>query len=146
MSISLSEFEQLVKTSFDLKREIEELEEKEVKPRNKRLYAIERQILEHLQANNMKSFQTEHGMITHVRRPSFITPKTMEDKKKLFGWMQEKGEDFFYAYASVNSSSLNALAKQELERAKEEGDFDFEIPGVGEPTFQDTIQRRKPKK
>jgi hypothetical protein len=44
---------------------------------------------------------------------------------------------------SVNSQTLNSFAKKELEAAKETGDIDFKIPGLGEPTLTEMIALRR---
>lgn len=61
---------------------------------------------------------------------SFQTPKTLEEKKALFNYLQEVGgEDFLLANQSVNSQTLNKLGKDFLEKAKEDGDIDWQMPG-----------------
>ncbi len=145
MSISLSDFNALVDRSFQLTQEIDHLEATTMKPLKKALADADRQILQALTDHGLKNFKSSEGLVSLVRKSSVTTPKTPEEKQAFDAWLQAKGEDWKWSYTSYNSASINALYKQEFEKAKEEGDFDFAIPGIGEPTFSEHISRRKTK-
>ncbi len=83
-----------------------------------------------------------HGFTFYMHTESSVqTPKTTEDKEKLFMWLEEQG--LFYEFASVNSQSLNKLYREKAEEAAKNGNLDFRIPGIGAPsTYQDLRMRR----
>lgn len=85
-------------------------------------------ILEHL---GRTKWVSEFGTIELRERKSVKIPRTPEDKKMLFEWLQTKG--IFWEYVGVNSASLNSIYKTESEIAEQEGK-DFLLPGVGAPT------------
>jgi hypothetical protein len=141
--ITLADFEELVGRSYKLADEIAELERVTLKPMKERLDNLDSQILEHLTKLDMTSFKSKHGTVVRSNRYSVQTPKTIEEKKEFFRWLNEKGPEVYWSYATVNSQSLNALYKAELEVAKEEGNLEFKIPGIGEPTATPILSRRK---
>ena len=76
------------------------------------------------------------GCGTIYRQKSFSVrvPKDPVLKEDLFHWIRsEKGEDVLRNMVSINSQTLNSFYKSELEAAKEKGDVDFAIPGIGTP-------------
>lgn len=68
-------------------------------------------------------------------------PRTLEDKEKLFNFLREKG--LFEQMVSVNSQTLNSLYKSLAEEALQQGNLDFKIPGVEEPTIYTTLKLKK---
>lgn len=140
-----AEFNKLCEESFDLKRKIEAIEKGELDSLEKQLYAVDNKILAELDAMEVNSFRSSAGLVIKTRRWSWQTPKSREAKEKFFAWLKEKGDEVYYQYMTVNSQSLNSLAKAELEAAKEREDLDFAIPGLPDPTFQDSISRRAAK-
>ena len=85
---------------------------------------------------------TAHGFLFFKeRRSSVVTPKTPEEKKELFKFLQDRG--IFYEMASVNSQTLNSLYKNLAEEEKAKGNFDFKMPGVPEPTISIKLKLRR---
>lgn len=77
-------------------------------------------------------------------RLSFQTPKEIEQKDAFFKWIAEThGDDVLKGMVTVNSQTLNGFCKREFEAALERGDADFKIPGINEPTAQETVNFRK---
>jgi hypothetical protein len=69
----------------------------------------------------------------------YRTPKTNEDKQKLFDYIKQKyGEDTLITMASINHQTLNSWANKETET----GDV-MEIPGLDQPTVEETINVRR---
>lgn len=94
-------------------------------------------ILEHFQKT---SWKTSNGAIELRKRISVRTPKTPEEKKAFFEWCQKKG--VFWEVCGVNSQTLNALFKSEMEIAQQEGK-DFSMPGIPSPEeFTQVIVKR----
>jgi hypothetical protein len=82
------------------------------------------------------------GTASSSTKLSYPTPKTREQKEKFFEYLKSQSEDIFYAYASVNSQSLNSFCKEAYENGADH------IPGIDEPTEQKTLRftSAKPKK
>lgn len=81
------------------------------------------------------------GTITVVERWSYKTPKTLDQKLQFFDYLKSKG--CFEEIVSVNSQTLNAFCKRELDAAIDSGATDFKIPGIEDPSMSQTIQLRK---
>jgi hypothetical protein len=70
------------------------------------------------------------GRVTVSHQLSVTTPKTPEEKQAFFDWLKkEMGEDGFWAYATVNSQSLNSLYKQKVSEYASKGEV-LEIDGL----------------
>ena len=103
----------------------------------------EHKILEFLTAAKLDKFSApELGTTYIINRFTVRVPKTIEEKRALFDYIQKQhGDDALMAMLSINSNSLNAFHKEELERKKE--DPLWSLPGVEEPTHQQTLGFRK---
>lgn len=85
-----------------------------------------------------------HGFTFYTHTESSVTtPKTPEEKKALFDWLQKEG--IFYEFASINSQSLNKLYRDKAEEAEKMGVLDYRIPGIGEPTTYVDLRMRRGK-
>jgi len=105
------------------------------------LEIAEGKALEVLVASNLKSFKSAHGTVGVTVRTSVKTPKTLEEKAALFAYLKEIG--MYDELVSVNSTTLNSLYKSKLEEAQAQGQDDFVLPGVGEPSISQIISFRK---
>lgn len=81
------------------------------------------------------------GLIYTTDRFTVPTPKNLDDKKKFFKHLTERG--IFFEMVSVNSQTLNTFYKSEMENAVARGDVDFKLPGIGEPSHVRTLSVRK---
>lgn len=142
-SIPMDAFDAMIAEAYRLDEEIEAYKRDFLKPKEARLFALEGKILEVLTAQERSSYKSPSGTVIRQNRYSVQTPKTVEQKQAFFGWLRAKSEDVMWQYTTVNSQSLNALYKQEFEIAKEEGNLDFALPGIGEPTLMTSLARRK---
>lgn len=123
-----------------IKNELEDLEVKMELLKDRQKAATEK-ILAMLELMELDNFRA-HGLLFYKEnRSSVTTPKTPEEKQKLFDFLHEKG--IFLEFASVNSQTLNSLYKSLAEEAAEKGNYDFEIPGVGKPTSFTTLKVKK---
>jgi hypothetical protein len=107
------------------------------------LALLEAKILTTLEQHEMSSYKSAHGTVIRSVRYSVRVPKDIEAKVEFFKWLNDKGRDVYWTYTTINSQSLNSLYKAEMEAAKEAGDFDFAIPGLGAPEGQPILSRRK---
>jgi len=71
---------------------------------------------------------------------SYRTPKSDEQKALLREFM---GAEKWDAMASINSRTLNTWANEEFEAAVEEGNHNFAIPGLDEPSLTMKVATRK---
>ena len=102
---------------------------------------LEAKIMGYLEEMEKDSHKGRLGTVYRVKRFSVQTPKTPEDKEAFWAWvLKSKGVDVYRSLRSVNSRTLQAFYKEELEAA---GDIDFKMPGVQEPTYSETIGTRK---
>lgn len=142
--MEIAAFEKLVGEAYALDAEIVEIKRQTLEPKQKRLDEVEALILQTLADNDLKSFKSSHGLVVRSLRYSIKTPKSNEEKVAFFEWLnKEKGREVYWAMATVNSQTLNAFYKAEMEAAKEAGTFDFSIPGLGAPEAQPILSRRK---
>lgn len=140
--ITIAGFEALIGDSYALDRKIDELEATLLAPLRKELQELDAKILAQLEASELSSFKTKFGTVVRTRRYSVRVPATAEDKAALFDWLKTKGDAVYWRYTTVNSQALNSLYKAEMEIAKEEGNTDFKIPGLGLPEMSQTLSRR----
>lgn len=139
--VTMAELEELCFSASERELNIEKLNEQlaeQVEAKNAILECIRKYIVHF----GKEKYESAYGTIELRTRLSFKTPKTVDEKRDFFEFLTEKG--IFYEYASINSNSLNALCKQEVEIAKEEG-RECKIPGIGDPSEFQTIHLRRKK-
>lgn len=86
------------------------------------------------------------GLVYKIQKLVVPTPKTLEDKRKLFDYISEAhGEVFLMDKLSINHQTINKLYNDDFEEAAERGDTAFSIPGLQEPTHDISIGFRKEK-
>lgn len=130
----------LTKEVADLKKEIETAEVS-LKIKKEKLLTLSNMILRTLDLLELENIRA-HGLLFYRETKSSVqTPKTPEDKEKLFEFLRKKG--IFLEFASVNSQSLNSLYKSLSEEAAKNGNYDFKLPGVGEATMYTSLKLRK---
>lgn len=138
--ISLMEFEKAIQEYAEAKEEVERLGALKNKA-TEVMDMFESRVMSIMQAFNKTSYRSSYGLLVRSERWSWKTPKSDEEKDAFYGYLKEKG--LFDTMISVNSQTLNSFAKKELEAAKELGDIDFTIPGLGEPTLTEMIALRR---
>lgn len=141
--MTLTEFDELIGESFKVKQEIEDFEKTVLDPLKDRLKTIDNKILAHLEKADLSSFKSKYGTVIRSKKFSVQTPKTTDQKAAFFQWLKDKGDEVYWQYVTVNSQSLNSLYKEEMDIAKEEGNIDFVIPGILEPTYYEQLSKRK---
>ena len=130
----------ITKDAADLKDEIGKLE-LALKVKKDRFTLISMEILRTLDLMELDNVRAHGYLFSKEVRSSVSTPKTIEDKKELFAFLESKG--LFMEIASVNSQTLNALYKSLAEDAAKAGTLDFKLPGVGEPVTYTNLKLRK---
>lgn len=110
----------------------------------KRVSELECQLIELMIAANKSAYIVEGlGKVTLVPKASVKTPKTFDDKKKLFEWIRHnRGEDALLALQSIHSATLNSFYNAEVKNAIE-NQIEFDgIDGLEEPSVTTTLQFR----
>lgn len=102
---------------------------------------LEGALIDTLVENNLDQYRGPDGLISISKRTSVKTPKSDEDKRAFFAYLQSKG--LFDTMVNVNSMTLNAFYKEELANAEAAGNFEFKIPGLNEVTITPTLSFRK---
>jgi len=108
---------------------------------NKDLAKIEKSLLEEMETSGLDSFKNESGSFSKAIRTSVKLPSSPEAWSSFWQHLKDKGH--YDAMKTVNSQKLNGWYKEELGIAKEEGNFDFSVPGLLEPTITEYISMRK---
>jgi hypothetical protein len=104
------------------------------------LEAEETKMIEMLSSCDLTSFKSKYGHAIITHRTSVKTPKTPEAQAMFKAWLKNNHLEHLL---TVNSNSLNALYKDELEAARERGDSDFSIPGIDEVTIKQSLMFKK---
>ena len=142
--MEIEEMEAMIARTNEIIAEQKRIKAELLDPLGKELSSLDGKIAECLDQMEVKSFKSKYGSVTKNTRYSYKVPKNLEDKQKFFKWLHErKGSTYYWEKVNIASASLGAIAKEEIEIAKEEGNYDFEIPGLSEPTATTYISRRK---
>jgi len=103
-------------------------------------------LLKMLEESGKKKYHVDGlGTIGITETWAVTTPKTQEEKKAFFNWLQnEYGDDGFYAYATINYQQLNSLYNKVSEEREAAG-LDVHIEGISLPTLVKKLSFRKGK-
>ena len=134
------DIKELTARGYALKNKIDSLEE-EVKGLNEELRTIQNQLAVMMKEQGVTSFKHADGTVVFTTRFTVKNPTDPADKEAFFEYLKQK--NIFEDMVSVNSQKLNSWYKAEMEVAKNEGNFDFKIPGLGEPSALEIISFRK---
>lgn len=140
--MSLEELSRLIDQASSYKDQADEKKE-QLKEINKELDKLNRMIVEYFDEHNLKSIKGTYYTAYTVERRSL----KIEDRNEFFSWLREKG--IFDDMVSVSSKELGPLYNEELELAKESGDFGFlekGIPGLSSPSTHKTVSYKRIKK
>ena len=99
-----------------------------------------KEILNILKSKGMHDYRlADVGLVYLTEEVSFTTPKSVEEKMALYGYIEQKyGPEALEAMRGINSQTLNAWAKKEVE-----ADPLVRIPGLAEPTIDEDLNFRK---
>ncbi len=89
----------------------------------------------------LDKFVSKKGTFSFKYDESFKVPKTPETRKEFFDFLKEKG--VYEDMVTVNSRTLNSWAKQEAQAAEDDGDYDYQIPGLvkSDPVVKPILKR-----
>ena len=145
LNLTVEEFDALVASLKLQKAECERLKEEKTRAEDLRS-RLESQIIAALKSSGKsKYFVDGIGTVYQINKLVFRTPKTVEDKRALFDYIErEYGKDALDGYLTLNHQTLNSFANQEMERMVEKNPR-FTIPGLEAPTGISSLGFRKDK-
>jgi len=138
-SIEVAQMDDLVQ-KYRLLKETHEEAKKQAAEIYHKLEEAETQVINALTATGKsKYFVDGIGTVFVAQRVSYKTPKTLEDKLKLFAYIEKNhGKDALMNYLSIHSQSLNSFANKELE-----ADPTKVIDGLETPTITTELRFRR---
>ena len=113
----------------------------ELKSKKAKLTDVCDEIKKTLDLAELESVRAHGYLFFKENKTSVSTPKSLEDKKALFDFLQEKG--IFLEMVSINSMTLNSLYKSLAEQALAEGILDYKMPGIAEPVNYVNLKIRR---
>jgi hypothetical protein len=140
MSIEIQEFEKIAEQIANLRSEEARLSQ-EKKQITDQLELTEKQMIDMLTQENLKSYHAKAGTLSISYRSSVKTPKLPSERTAFFNYLKEKG--VYDSMVSVNSMTLNSWYKKELEAAVEAGNDNFAVPGIEGVTLTETLNFRR---
>lgn len=138
----MEDLKQMLIQAAAYKSEIEELESK-VDILKKPFNALCESIQKTLELMEVKKMSAQGYDFKLEEKASVKTPKTIEEKQDLWKYLESIG--LAWEIFSVNSSTLQSTYKALAEKALQDGDLDFELPGVGKSTSYTTLKIKKGK-
>lgn len=81
-----------------------------------------------LQDLEKTEYRNQNGSFSFKEEYNYSLGKDEDSRKKFFDYLKEKG--LHDSMITVHHASVNAYAKQEEKLAEEQGNFDFNIPGL----------------
>jgi hypothetical protein len=138
--LTFEEMDQLVE-QLAKERAVKEEHEKIAAEAEKRYRSLQGKVLQALQELDRKDYKCKFGAITTATTYSFALPRG--DAKEEF--IKFYGEKDFIETAHINSQTFNAWCKERYREAEAREDYEFKIPGVGEPKTSTIVKFSKPK-
>lgn len=138
--VDIEHVNKLCARAFKIRELKAELNEKE-KAFNAELEEIKTELMEIFNASKLDGFDATEGRVSLKDYFNVRTPKSVEDKKKFAKYLEKK--KVFWEMMSFNSAQVNSFFEAEMEIAKQNGDVDFTVPGLGEKTHSQDISFRK---
>jgi len=139
--ISIPEFDAIIKEVFAQREKIEQIQ-KTLKDESAILERMNLKVMAYLKQLNRDSYKTPLGSIGIQRRTSVTMPKDIESREKFFEYLKSTKQ--YDQLITINSQTLNAWYKAELEQAENAGNsLGFQVPGLGQPSIFETIRVTK---
>jgi hypothetical protein len=103
----------------------------------------EAKVISMLEKTGKKRYVSDAGNATLVQELSVQTPKTPEQKRAFFSWIERNlGEDARDVYMTVNSRTLNSFYKEQTELAAMRGEV-LSVDGLEDPITVTKLSFRK---
>jgi hypothetical protein len=89
---------------------------------------VESRIMKALGDAQKTSYKGEEGTVTVSVTPTVKVPENLDEKKKLFAYIQKRSKEMFLGLVSINSATLNKWYNETREAAGDPPGFS--IPGI----------------
>jgi len=98
-----------------------------------------------LHESNKMSYRVDGlGLFSLISTETIKTPKTIEDKRELYDYIEAKyGQDVLDGYRSIHSGTLNSFYKEELKECADPALFS--LPGIDGVTVRQSTRFTKAK-
>jgi ATP phosphoribosyltransferase regulatory subunit HisZ len=137
---TLANFKSQVDELFSLKREAEELE-KVFEVKKAELEKKKAELLGALEEAGLENFKVPGlGQIGVRNNFSVTMPKDPDEKQKFMDFLKHTNNE---GLLTVNHQTLNSFYREVLDRAIEQENPDFVVPGLGEAKHYKTLFMRK---
>lgn len=135
---TLEEMDKLVTVLKEARDKYDAASEAKTQAHNE-LEAVQKLVLDTLRTNKRMNYSVQGiGTVYVIEKEVYRTPKTNEDKIKLFNYIKEKyGPDALMSMTSIVHQTLNSWANKESESGV------MSIPGLEAPTMTETVGLRK---
>ena len=132
-NVTMQKFDSMI-MQYRTQRDLYEAKAEEAKRLKAEMSNTEGWLMACMKEHNKSSYKSSIGTLIISKRFTVALPKTLDDKRKCFEWiLEQEGQDSFDGMVSINSKTFNKYYKEHMEKAFDEGDVDFSIPGVEEP-------------
>jgi hypothetical protein len=138
-NISLEKFETLCKEAIELNIEKSKKEE-EATSLSKKLTEKKLAIMSYMDSLEKTKYFCEGHTLFFKEDLKISFPEEENAKKEFIDYF---GRDNFYNTAKIHANTLNSWYKAEMEKAAEEKNFEFKVPGIREPQLVKTLVIRK---
>jgi len=133
--VELSKVSELVNTFLDLKKQIDSIEEKQIKPLNKKINEIQATLIKLFEENKLEKFTAPNGSV-HLKTEERISLPVGDEKIKFVEYMKQCGE--WDSFATIHSARLNSWFKE-----KRNENALFLAPGLSLPKETKYLKRGK---
>lgn len=138
--ITLKAFEELCKNLVEQKEKCKAIE-KTLDAEKEKFNTLSKNVMAYMTELGKDSYSIAGGGTIYISNHfSAQTPKTIEQKKEFFKWLEDN--NLFYEYLNVNANSLSTLVQHEEEEALKRGEIDFKIPGIGDSKWSKRLNYR----
>lgn len=139
VSVTTEQLDQAVQTVRQLREEYEQQKKLSTAAHDK-VEQAEQDLVNLLKAAGKSKYEAEGvGLAYITTKETYRVPSSIDAKKELFDYIKTKnGPDVLMAMVSINHQTLNSWTKKELE-----ADPMLSIPGLEEPTSQETLSFRR---
>ena len=138
VEISVTEMDKLIQQLSEKRKEYE-ASKRASADKYRELEELETLVTNTLKTAGRSKYEAEGVAAVDIRvRESFTTPKSVEDKTRLFNYIKNKyGADTLLTMTSINHATLNSWASKEIE-----ADPGLQIPGMQAPTATEILYFR----
>jgi len=102
---------------------------------------LQKEIILIMDTNELENHRIKDVGLFYIKNNFSVPVPKGDAKHEFFNWLKERG--MFEDMATINSNTLKAFYKEELAKAIEEGNLNFSIPGLSEPSNYQSIAFRK---